>query len=81
MKFFILLGGSLGFLAAFSSALHAGSEIGFALRDGAIGCLCGALLLRGFHFVMMSCIRSLAVERARANAGSNTAKTSTNGSH
>lgn len=62
MRFFLLLGGSIGFLGAFFSALLAGSEIGFALRDGAIGCLAGAFLLRGFHFVVIRCIKSLVSE-------------------
>jgi hypothetical protein len=68
MKFFLSLGGSIGFFAAFFSALHAGSEIGFALRDGAIGCLAGALLMRGFHYIMILCIRSLVQEQADAVA-------------
>jgi hypothetical protein len=68
MKFFLSLGGSIGFLAAFFSALHAGSEIGFALRDGAIGCLAGAFLMRGFHYVMIFCLRSLVREQKGADA-------------
>lgn len=68
MKFFLSLGGSIGFLAAFFSALHAGSEVGFALRDGAIGCLAGAFLMRGFHYVMIFCIRSLVQEQGGAGA-------------
>ncbi len=71
MKFFLSLGGSVGFLAAFFSALHAGSEIGFALRDGAIGCLAGAFLMRGFHYVMILCIKSLVQEQAGAEASGN----------
>ena len=69
MKFFLALGGSIGFLAAFFSALHGGSLVGFALRDGAVGCLAGAFLMRGFHYVMILCIRSLVQGQADANAG------------
>jgi hypothetical protein len=63
MKFFLSLGGSIGFLGAFFSALDAGNGVGFAIRDGAIGCLVGAFLLRGFHFVTIFCIKSLAQEQ------------------
>lgn len=64
MKYFFLLGGFLGCFLAFSSALAAGNDIGLALRNGAIGCLAGAVLLKGFHFAMMSCVRSMAAEKA-----------------
>ncbi len=81
MKFFLSLGGSVGFLAAFFSALHGGSEIGFALRDGAIGCLAGALLLRGFHYVVIWCVKSLVQEQSDPEAGAGPADVSTNGTN
>ena len=76
MKFFLVLGGSVGFLATFFTELHAGSEVGYALRDGAIGCLAGAFLLRGFHHVIMLCIKSLVLEQAGVPAGAGRAKPS-----
>jgi len=65
MKYFQLIGGFSGFVLAFCSSVSAGNEIAIGLRDGAIGCLCGALLLRGFHLVLAWSIRDLAMERAR----------------
>lgn len=66
MKHFFLLGGFLGCFLAFSSALAAGNGIAPALRNGAIGCLAGAVLLKGFHFAMVSCVRSMAAEKEAA---------------
>lgn len=79
MKFFLALGGSIGFLGTFFSSLHAGSEIGFALRDGAVGCLLGALLMRGFRHVVVFCIKSLAEEKTNTPAAIRPASLSTNG--
>lgn len=68
MKFFLLLGGTAGFLLAFTSGLMAGNEISIALRDGAICCLAGALLMKGFHTIFMMCLRDLAAQQAGARA-------------
>jgi hypothetical protein len=65
MKYFQLIGGFSGFVLAFCSSLSTGNEIAIALRDGAVGCLIGALLLRGFHSVIAWSVRDLAMERAR----------------
>jgi len=45
MKYYLVIGGFLGCFLAFSSSLMAGNEIGFSLRNGAIGCLIGAILM------------------------------------
>lgn len=68
MKFFTLLGGFTGFSLALAAGLHAGNAPAFALRDAGIGCLVGALLLRGLHAVMMRSIRSHLAERIAAAA-------------
>lgn len=68
MKFFLLLGGTAGFLLAFSSGLLAGNEVSIALRDGAIGCLAGALLMKGFHTVFIMCLHDMVAQKARASA-------------
>jgi hypothetical protein len=65
MKFFLLLGGTTGFALAFLGAATAGHEPGIALREGATGCVAGALLLRGLYAVFMHCVRDLAATRAR----------------
>lgn len=66
MKTFLLLGGCTGFTLTFAGSLHAGNAPAFALRDGSIGCLVGALLLRGLHAVYSASIRSHLIARAAA---------------
>ena len=58
MKFLTLFGGVVAFLVTFGSSLDAGNEVAYALRDGAIGCFIGALMMRGFHKVLVSSIRA-----------------------
>ena len=65
MKHFQLIGGFIGFVLAFGGSLSAGNEIAIALRDGAIGCVAGALLLRGFHAVLSWSVQDFAMERSR----------------
>ena len=57
MKYFLLLGGFAGFVIAFSANFSAGNPASSGLLRGAAGCLAGALLLRGLHFVFMVCVR------------------------
>jgi len=57
MKYFLLLGGFVGFVIAFSANLSAGNPASSGLMRGAAGCLIGALLLRGLHFIFMICVR------------------------
>ncbi len=57
MKYFLLLGGFAGFVLAFSASISAGNPASGALLRGGMGCLFGALLLRGLHFVFMVCVR------------------------
>jgi hypothetical protein len=65
MKHFQLIGGFCGFVLAFGGSLCAGNEIAIALRDGSVGCICGALLLRGFHAVLAWSVQDFAMERTR----------------
>lgn len=73
MKFFLLSGGFAGFVLAYVSSWNAGNSAAQALRDGVVGCLAGALLLRGLHVILMMTLRShvaqqLAQERNAENA-------------
>jgi hypothetical protein len=69
MKYFLLLGGFTGFLLGFTASLLAGNQPANALLTGALGCVIGAILLRGLHVILMICLRShvgtLAAERAQ----------------
>ncbi len=72
MKYFLLVGGFAGFVLAFAASLHAGNPAHGALLSGGIGCLFGALLLRGLHLVFMACVRGhieiLAAEAKKESA-------------
>lgn len=69
MKFFLLLGGFLGFVLAFTASWQAGNAPASALCDGAIGCLAGAVLLRMLHTVFFLIVRDHVVaEVARVRA-------------
>jgi hypothetical protein len=63
MKYFLLIGGGCGFLLAFGSGLFAGNEITTVLRDGTVGCMVGALLMRGFSGAFTSSLSALAAQR------------------
>ncbi len=65
MKFFLLIGGGCGFLLSFGAGLIAGNDLMIALRDGAIGCVAAALLMRGFFSIYMGAVKDLAAGRAR----------------
>ena len=69
MKYFLLLGGFIGFVIGFAASLVAGNQPSDALITGAAGCVAGALLLRLLHFVLMVClhthIEALAAARVR----------------
>ena len=64
MKFFLLIGGVSGFVLTLTAGLHAGNAPAYAVRDAAIGCLCGALIFRVLHLVVMAAIRSHIAEVA-----------------
>jgi hypothetical protein len=65
MKFFLLIGGICGFLLSFGAGLFGGNEVMIALRDGAVGSMVGALMMRGFSSVFLAAIRELAAQRAK----------------
>ena len=69
MKYYLALGGFSGCFLAFSSALLAGGNVFHALRNGAAGCLAGAILLRFFYSALLSCARAAAGEKS--NRGEN----------
>lgn len=66
MRYFLVVGGFAGFAVAFGGSLHAGNAPAYALRDGAVGCLVGALLMRAMHAVYFASLRSLLTARAEA---------------
>jgi len=65
MKYFLLVGGFCGFTTAFIGGLAVGRDLSMVLRDATIGCLGGAMLLRGFRVVMTSQLRQLNARQAK----------------
>lgn len=59
MKYFLLVGGFCGFLIALGSGVVAGNDLSFALRNATIGCVCGALLMRGFRVLLAHQLRQV----------------------
>ncbi len=57
MKFFLLLGGALGFFITFAASLHAANSPGYALRDAAFGCFIGAILFRILRSVVSQSLK------------------------
>jgi hypothetical protein len=67
MKFIFLAGGFAGFLLTTTTGLLSGREPDLVLRDGAMGCLAGALLLRWFWSIFVKVLTE-AVNAKRAAA-------------
>ena len=65
MKYFLLIGGFCGFTAAFVAGLAVGRDLSIVLRDATIGCLGGAMLLRGFRVVMTSQLKQLIARQTK----------------
>lgn len=53
-KFLLVLGGISGFILAFIGGLFIGNDITIVLRNASIGCVIGALLMKGFSQVLIS---------------------------
>jgi uncharacterized membrane protein YjfL (UPF0719 family) len=68
MKFFLLLGGFFGFFVVFASGVSAGNDLSDVLRNATVGCVCGALLMRGFRMLLVHQIRQAASEQERLTA-------------
>lgn len=65
MKYFLLIGGFFGFFIVFASGVSAGNDLSDVLRNAMIGCMCGALLMRGLRMLLTHQVRQLATEQAR----------------
>ena len=68
MKFFLLLGGFFGFFVVFASGISAGNDLSNVVRNATIGCVCGALLMRGFRMLLSHQVRQVAAQQERMAA-------------
>jgi hypothetical protein len=66
MKSLFLAGGCAGFVLCSLAGLAAGRASDLILRDAAIGCLAGALLVRWFWLVLLRGFRETLAIRRRA---------------
>ena len=65
MKYFLLIGGFLGFAAVLIASYSAGNRPAVALRDAAIGCMVGGLLFRMLHAAYLAGLKGCIADRAR----------------
>lgn len=65
MKYFMLLGGFLGFVLTFAAGVLADAELWVALVNSSLGCVVGAYLMKIFRKVVASSVREVVLERHR----------------
>lgn len=70
MKYFLLLGGFIGFVVAFVSGWHAGNSPAVVLRDSTVACFVGGMLFRLLHSAFISGLRAKLSDRSQMNAAS-----------
>jgi hypothetical protein len=58
MKFFLLIGGFLGFVLSFVASWNAGNAPASCVTAAAVGCLVGAILFRALHAVFFLTVRN-----------------------
>lgn len=68
MRFFMLLGGFLGFALVMATGLASGGDPWVVLLHSSIGCLVGAVLFRFFRTVVSSSVRQVVLQKARSQA-------------
>jgi hypothetical protein len=68
MKYFLLLGGFLGFVLVLASGVYAGKNSVDILWDACFASLVGGLLFRILHAAFVSGIRARLMERSQVRA-------------
>ncbi|MCX7713000.1 MAG: hypothetical protein N2035_04960 [Chthoniobacterales bacterium] len=68
MKYFMLLGGFLGFVLTFSAGILAQADLWVALMHSSLGCVIGAFLMKVFRKVVASSVREVVIERHRTKS-------------
>ena len=65
MKYFMLLGGFIGFTIAMISGIQAGGELWMVVFHASISCVAGAFLFRLFRRVVANSVREVALQKSR----------------
>jgi hypothetical protein len=74
MKYFLLIGGFCGFFVVFASGIAAGNDLSNVLQNATIGCMIGALAMRGFRMLLTYQVRQVTTQQAQvSSAGAVTA--------
>ncbi len=68
MRYFVLLGGSVGFALTIALGVLTGQEPSRILLNSGVGCLVGAYVMKVFWTVMARCVRNAHAEKARVAA-------------
>lgn len=73
MKYFMLLGGFVGFLIAMVAGILGGGELWMVVLNASGGCVAGAVLFRIFRKVVVCSVREVAMQKTRRPRESGTA--------
>lgn len=65
MKYFLLVGGFIGFVVAFVSGWNAGNSPAVVLRDATVACFVGGMLFRLLHAAFISGLKAKLLDRSR----------------
>jgi len=65
MKYFMLLGGFVGFTIAMGAGIWSGTELWMVVFNSSIGCVGGAFLFRIFRKVVAASVREVAMQKSR----------------
>ena len=65
MKYFMLLGGFIGFMIVMVAGVMGGSELWMVVFHASIGCVVGAFLFRIFRKVVARSVREVAMQKSR----------------
>ena len=65
MKYFMLLGGFIGFSIAMISGIQAGGEMWMVVLHASMSCVAGSFLFRLFRRVVANSVREVALQKSR----------------
>ena len=68
MRYFVLLGGSIGFALTIALGVLTGQEPGRILLNSGVGCLVGAYAMKVFWTIAARCVRNAHAEKSKMTA-------------
>jgi len=64
MKYFMLLGGFVGFMIVMVAGIVGGGELWMVVLHSSVGCVAGAVLFRLFRKVVAGSVREVAMQKS-----------------